>query len=192
MYIVLTIIIAIGIIIYFLFYEEDSGDYLIKVLFGGIIRAIFMASITALPVTFFLFSGVKILEPFIGGILPNFNGIFLVLIGVAGVALVIFLMSIKVIRYLVGFIFFIVIMIGIGAVVQIQEDSKVIENNIDEDNTHWVTPHMVDGYETKNGVKVDPYYRDGDGNTDINRTLEQGGGYRRGNPDGDPTNNLNP
>ncbi|WP_394238309.1 hypothetical protein [Niallia oryzisoli] len=58
------------------------------------------------------------------------------------------------------------------------------------DNTHFVKPHEVSGYIRADGTSVEPYYRDGDGNTMIDRTVEQGGGYFRSNPDGDPFNNL--
>ncbi|RSK28776.1 hypothetical protein EJF36_18900 [Bacillus sp. HMF5848] len=58
------------------------------------------------------------------------------------------------------------------------------------DNTHFVKPHHVDGYFRKDGTYVAPYYRDGDGDTTINRIAEQGGGYLRSNPDGNPFNNL--
>ena len=63
--------------------------------------------------------------------------------------------------------------------------------NLDMGNTHIVQPHFVDPYIRQDGTLVDGYYRDGDGNTEINRTVEQGGGYNRSNPDGNPLNNLN-
>jgi Protein of unknown function (DUF3892) len=55
---------------------------------------------------------------------------------------------------------------------------------------HFVEPHYVEGYFRQDGTYVDGYWRDGDGNTDIDLTIEDGGGYIRTNPDGDPTNNL--
>lgn len=61
---------------------------------------------------------------------------------------------------------------------------------LDLTNTHFVTPHEVDSYLRKDGTHVEGYYRDGDGNTSINRTENQGGGYFRTNPDGNPFNNL--
>ena len=61
---------------------------------------------------------------------------------------------------------------------------------IDFDHTHFVKPHFVEGYIKKDGTFVEGYFRDGDGNTDVNRTLEMGGGYIRTNPDGNPWNNL--
>ena len=62
--------------------------------------------------------------------------------------------------------------------------------NLDMGNTHLVQPHYVDPYIRQDGTLVDGYYRDGDGNTNIDTPLEQGGGYMRSNPDGDPFNNL--
>ncbi|OIJ14240.1 hypothetical protein BKP37_09035 [Anaerobacillus alkalilacustris] len=56
--------------------------------------------------------------------------------------------------------------------------------------THFVEPHYVEGYVRANGTEVDGYWRDGDGDTSINRAVEDGGGYLRSNPDGDPSNNL--
>ncbi|MEK3992736.1 hypothetical protein [Robertmurraya sp. FSL R5-0851] len=51
-------------------------------------------------------------------------------------------------------------------------------------NNHFVEPHsrmLSDG----NTIWVD-----GDGDTSIDRTVEEGGGYLRSNPDGNPYNNL--
>lgn len=62
--------------------------------------------------------------------------------------------------------------------------------SINQWNSHHVTPHYVDGYLRQDGTYVEGYYRDGDGNTSINRTAEQGGGYARSNPDGIPWNNF--
>ncbi|WJY26434.1 hypothetical protein [Sporosarcina trichiuri] len=42
---------------------------------------------------------------------------------------------------------------------------------------HFVHPHEVSGYERQDGTYVEGYYRDGDGDTSVNRTVEQGGGY---------------
>lgn len=43
---------------------------------------------------------------------------------------------------------------------------------------HYVSPHMVRDYQRRDGTFVAGYWRDGDGNTDINR----GYGYFRRNP----------
>jgi hypothetical protein len=61
---------------------------------------------------------------------------------------------------------------------------------LDIGNTHFVNPHHVNGYIRNDGTYVEGYYRDGDGNTAINRPVEAGGGYFSGNPDGNPFNNL--
>ncbi|WP_422122401.1 hypothetical protein DHX103_11380 [Planococcus sp. X10-3] len=62
--------------------------------------------------------------------------------------------------------------------------------NLEMGNNHFVEPHYVEPYIRADGTLVEGYYRDGDGNTSVNRTADQGGGYIRSNPDGDPFNNL--
>ncbi|WP_052650778.1 hypothetical protein [Planococcus massiliensis] len=62
--------------------------------------------------------------------------------------------------------------------------------NLDIPNTHFVQPHYVDSYVRSDGTFVEGYYRDGDGNPNIDTTIDQGGGYVRSNPDGNPFNNL--
>lgn len=62
--------------------------------------------------------------------------------------------------------------------------------NLNIDNTHFVQPHYVDPYIRTDGTLVEGYYRDGDGNPDIDTPVNQGGGYMRSNPDGNPFNNL--
>lgn len=57
-------------------------------------------------------------------------------------------------------------------------------------DVHFVEPHWVDGYFREDGTYVGGYWRDGDGNPLTTLTLEEGGGYWRTNPDGDPGNNL--
>lgn len=44
-----------------------------------------------------------------------------------------------------------------------------------------VNPHFVDSYTRADGTFVDSYWRDGDGNTSIDLTLEDNGGYLRNN-----------
>jgi hypothetical protein len=61
---------------------------------------------------------------------------------------------------------------------------------LDLGNTHFVNPHHVNGYFRNDGTYVEGYFRDGDGNTAIDRPAEQGGGYISSNPDGNPFNNL--
>ncbi|WP_211269599.1 hypothetical protein [Paenibacillus glacialis] len=41
-------------------------------------------------------------------------------------------------------------------------------------------PHQVSGYERADGTYVDDYYRDGDGNTQVDNP---NGGYTQSNPD---------
>ena len=47
------------------------------------------------------------------------------------------------------------------------------------DHFHFVDPHHVNGYFRQDGTYVKGYFRDGDGNTSVDRSLEQGGGYLR-------------
>ncbi|WP_338778790.1 hypothetical protein [Metabacillus sp. FJAT-52054] len=61
---------------------------------------------------------------------------------------------------------------------------------LDLNNLHFVSPHHVDGYSRSDGTYVKGYFRDGDGNTAVDHTLDLGGGYNRSNPDGSPFNNL--
>lgn len=49
-------------------------------------------------------------------------------------------------------------------------------------NEHFVKPHEVEGYFKGDGTYVEGYYRDGDDNTDVNRSIHEGGGYTRSNP----------
>lgn len=55
--------------------------------------------------------------------------------------------------------------------------------NIHMENSHFVKPHSVDGYFRQDGTYVEGYYRDGDGDTSVNRPLEAAGGYTRTNPE---------
>ncbi|WP_226581050.1 hypothetical protein [Halobacillus litoralis] len=56
---------------------------------------------------------------------------------------------------------------------------------------HFVQPHYVDGYFRSDGTYVEGYYRDGGGNTNVNHSVSEGGGYTRTNPDGLESNNKN-
>ncbi|MCD3204247.1 hypothetical protein [Clostridium botulinum] len=42
---------------------------------------------------------------------------------------------------------------------------------------HYVEPHYVNGYDKVNGTHVDGYWRDGDGNTNVNLSKSENGGY---------------
>lgn len=57
-------------------------------------------------------------------------------------------------------------------------------------NTHHVDPHYVSEYTTASGNHVDGYWRDGDGDTSMNLSKEDGGGYMQTNPDEIITNNF--
>ena len=48
--------------------------------------------------------------------------------------------------------------------------------------SHYVNPHVVSSYRRKDGTFVAGYWRDGDGNTDINRST----GYYARNPNAIP------
>jgi hypothetical protein len=66
-----------------------------------------------------------------------------------------------------------------GTQVTDSQDYIVNENP----NTHGVAPHWVDGYYRADGTYVEGYWRDGDGDTTVDRTVEQGGGWSQSNPD---------
>lgn len=51
-------------------------------------------------------------------------------------------------------------------------------NNV-EDGKTFVKPHWVDGYTKADGTTVGELWRDGDRNTGIDLTEEEGGGYFR-------------
>lgn len=87
--------------------------------------------------------------------------------------------------------------VGVGLIEEAIEAFEIIDSMetelIDQSSigiegyngNHFIEPHsrtLSDG----NVIWVD-----GDGDTSINRTVEEGGGYLRSNPDGNPHNNLN-
>lgn len=53
------------------------------------------------------------------------------------------------------------------------------------EDSHVVKPHYVDPYIRQDGTLVEGYYRDGDGDTSIDRPFGLGGGYIRSNPGGE-------
>ena len=69
------------------------------------------------------------------------------------------------------------------------EGASSIETS-EQPGTHHVQPHYVEGH-WRDGVWIDGYWRDGDGNTSVNLSEEEGGGYVRTDADGNPSNNLN-
>lgn len=67
------------------------------------------------------------------------------------------------------------------------DGTDVVDCDIDLDTdevngNHFVEPHYVDSYMRNDGTFVEGYWRDGDGNTGINLTANNGGGYMRSNP----------
>lgn len=85
--------------------------------------------------------------------------------------------------YLPGYMLMLLCTLGIMV---FMIDQKVFTNNsnntnTDSNNQTFVDPHQVDGYTKEDGTQVKSYWRDGDGNTNIDLTKEQGGGYYRKN-----------
>lgn len=76
----------------------------------------------------------------------------------------------------------------------IEQNSSETSQNLFTDSpgteTHFVNPHDVQGYTRNDGIEVDGYWRDGDSDTSVDLSVEEGGGYDQTNPDGDPSNNL--
>lgn len=75
-------------------------------------------------------------------------------------------------------------------------DSVAATNEVDpsvgEPNIHFVEPHEVSSYVRADGTQVAGYWRDGDGDSDVDLSAEDGGGYHRSDPDGITGNNLRP
>ncbi|MGQ4668588.1 hypothetical protein AB3Z07_12825 [Metabacillus halosaccharovorans] len=71
-----------------------------------------------------------------------------------------------------------------------QTDVATSADTTEQPGTHHVKPHWVEGH-WRDGVWIDGYWRDGDGNTAVNLTEAEGGGYLRSDADGNPNNNLN-
>jgi hypothetical protein len=67
-------------------------------------------------------------------------------------------------------------------VAELGGDVELTEPNAIETGAQFVDPHEVSDYVRSDGTEVEGYWRDGDGNTNIDRTIEQGGGYFRHNP----------
>lgn len=76
----------------------------------------------------------------------------------------------------------------VGSYTGYSEVAASIESE-ESTGTHHVRPHWVEGH-WRDGQWIEGYWRDGDGDTDVNLTEQQGGGYERTNPDGNPDNNL--
>jgi hypothetical protein len=60
-------------------------------------------------------------------------------------------------------------------VIDVVDFDDIDDNGADE----FVRPHWVEPYTRSDGTHVSGYFRDGDGNTGINLSLEEGGGYFR-------------
>jgi hypothetical protein len=71
-----------------------------------------------------------------------------------------------------------------------QDISTMMVTGDGSQGIHHVEAHWVEGYVKADGTVVEGYWRDGDGNPATNLSSEQGGGYIRSNPDGNPFNNL--
>lgn len=74
--------------------------------------------------------------------------------------------------------------------ISVDESVSLNETNSTNPDTHEVKPHYVEGYTRADGTVVDGYWRDGDGDSSTMLKEEEGGGYSRSNPDGNPSNNL--
>lgn len=70
-----------------------------------------------------------------------------------------------------------------------QSEVAVATETTEDPGTNHVKPHYVEGH-WRDGQWIEGYWRDGDGDTSVNLTEEQGGGYLRTNPDGNLYNNL--
>lgn len=66
---------------------------------------------------------------------------------------------------------------GLDGAHHVAFDSTHHIGNTDNHDIHFVQPHHVDGYVRHDGTEVHGYWRDGDGNTAIDHTVNQGGGY---------------
>ncbi len=49
-------------------------------------------------------------------------------------------------------------------------------------SNHYVNPNHVDSYVRADGTVVEGYWRDGDGDTSVDKTAAEGGGYLQSNP----------
>lgn len=51
------------------------------------------------------------------------------------------------------------------------------DENQEDSDMHFVSPHWVNDYTTDDGTYVEGYWRDGDGDTSHDLDIEHGGGY---------------
>jgi hypothetical protein len=80
--------------------------------------------------------------------------------------------------------------INAGAAQNPFQHSNELPGNDPSANIHHVDPHYVQDHIRSDGTHVDGYWRDGDGNTHHDLTVDEGGGYIQSNPDGIISNNL--
>ncbi len=78
-----------------------------------------------------------------------------------------------------------------------QQDSNNKNQNTNPSDYNFVKPHEVEGYWVEghwrgdnwiDGYWVDSYWRDGDGDTSVDRSVKEGGGYWRQNPGSNQVN----
>lgn len=123
-----------------------------------------------------LFNGVKVLyeklyDESIYDIL-NGSGSSLIFLSCVIIAWIVLLYYVKILRMP---FYLLLLILSLGLIIY------NIDNRLDlsgDDNT-FVDPHQVDGYYKKDGSYVNGYWRDGDGNTSVNLTKSEGGGYWR-------------
>lgn len=64
----------------------------------------------------------------------------------------------------------------------VEEEPDFDDASTQEANVHQVNPHWVNDHYKADGTYVEGYWRDGDSDTSVNLSTEQGGGYMRSNP----------
>ena len=64
----------------------------------------------------------------------------------------------------------------------IEQEVDFYDASIQEPDAHLVDPHWVNDYYKADGTHVEGYWRDGDGDTSVNLSTQQGGGYMHSNP----------
>lgn len=75
--------------------------------------------------------------------------------------------------------------IGVLDALDIIGDDGVEMDLVDADDESFVNPHWVEGFVRSDGGIIDSYWRDGDGDTSIDLSLPEGGGFFRSNPGSD-------
>lgn len=75
--------------------------------------------------------------------------------------------------------------IGVLDAFDIIGDDEAGMDLADADDESFVNPHWVEGFVRSDGGIIDSYWRDGDGDTSINLSEGEGGGFFRSNPGSD-------